>query len=163
MVRNGKIMMYYGDGRGKTALAIGQGIRALGEGFSVVMIQFLDYYESKEFVPLKSLEPNFRVFKFQKGKECPENAAEMKSEVSLAMNFSKKILETGECEVVILDGILDAVAKEALSAEEVAAAMEKRSYYTDIILTGTQDCPALRQYCDYVCHLQTEQETKGEA
>ena len=95
MVRNGKIMMYYGDGRGKTALAIGQGIRALGEGFSVVMIQFLDYYESKEFVPLKSLEPNFRVFKFQKGKECPENAAEMKSEVSLAMNLAKKSWRQG--------------------------------------------------------------------
>ncbi len=160
MVRNGKMMMYYGDGRGKTALAIGQGIRALGEGFSVVMIQFLDYYESKEFVPLKSLEPNFRVFKFQKGKECPENTEEIKNEVSLAMNFSKKILETGECEMVILDGILDAVAKGALTAEEVMAAVDKRSYYTDVIVTGNHDCPALRLHCDYVCRLQTEQDGK---
>jgi len=40
-VEKGLIQVYTGDGKGKTTAAIGQGIRALGRGYTVYMVQFL--------------------------------------------------------------------------------------------------------------------------
>ena len=37
----GIMKVYYGDGKGKTASAIGQGLLAAAEGESVILIQFL--------------------------------------------------------------------------------------------------------------------------
>ena len=68
-MRKGNVYLYYGEGRGKTTLAIGQGMRAIGEELSVVMVQFLDYNHNKEYVPLKKLEPEFRAFRFEKQSE----------------------------------------------------------------------------------------------
>jgi len=65
----GKLYMYYGEGRGKTTLAIGQGLRAVSEGRRVVMIQFLDYNNNKDYLTLKKFEPDFRAFRFEKERE----------------------------------------------------------------------------------------------
>ena len=47
-MRKGKIIVYYGGGKGKTCVAVGRGLRAIGDGLRVVMIQFMDYYNSRE-------------------------------------------------------------------------------------------------------------------
>ena len=58
-MRKGQISIYYGAGKGKTSVAVGLGLRAIGEELRVVMIQFLDYYNSKETGILQKLEPDF--------------------------------------------------------------------------------------------------------
>ena len=55
-MRQGQISIYYGMGKGKTAVAVGRGMRAIGEEQRVVMIQFLDYHNSKEIALLKKLD-----------------------------------------------------------------------------------------------------------
>ncbi len=37
----GLLLVYYGDGKGKTTAAIGLAIRAIGHGFKVILIQFI--------------------------------------------------------------------------------------------------------------------------
>ena len=41
MENDGKIHVYYGQGKGKTTAAVGQAVRALGAGFKVLVFQFL--------------------------------------------------------------------------------------------------------------------------
>ena len=65
-MREGHIAIYYGKGKGKTSIAVGRGMRAIGEDLRVVMIQFMDYHNSKETALLKKMEPDFRVFRFEK-------------------------------------------------------------------------------------------------
>ena len=110
-MKKGHIYTYYGYGKGKTTLAVGQGIRVLGEEKTVVMLQFMSSYESKEFIVLKKLEPDFKVFKYGKlpdgiNKLTEEQEREISAEIKTGFSFAKKIIETGESDMLILDGLV---------------------------------------------------------
>ena len=62
----GLIHVYTGDGKGKTTAAIGLGIRALGNGYKVYMVQFLKSQDTSELKVIEKLEPGFKVFRFEK-------------------------------------------------------------------------------------------------
>ena len=145
-MRQGQISIYYGMGKGKTAVAVGRGMRAIGEEQRVVMIQFLDYHNSKEIALLKKLEPDFRIFRFEKDRAAEDVQGaendealhkEIFNEIRNAFNFAKKIVDTGECEMLLLDGILECVEKGYLQESDLHEIIGKRPDFMDIILTGT--------------------------
>lgn len=145
-MRKGKILVYYGFGKGKTCVAVGRGLRAIGDDLRVVMIQFMDYYNSKEMSLLKKLEPDFRIFRFEKDRSDEEISSaaldasvrkEISAEIRNAFNFAKKIVDTGECEMLMLDGVLECVEKGYLEEAALEELLEKRPEYMDILLTGT--------------------------
>ncbi|MBQ7759092.1 cob(I)yrinic acid a,c-diamide adenosyltransferase [Anaerotignum sp.] len=145
-MRQGHIAIYYGKGKGKTAVAVGRGMRAIGEGLRVVMIQFMDYHNSKEIALLKKMEPDFRIFRFEKdrtGMDVHDDALdeavrkELSGEIRNAFNFAKKIVDTGECEMLLLDGVLECVEKGYLQEADLEELVDKRPEYMDFILTGT--------------------------
>lgn len=160
-MRKGNIYVYYGEGKGKTTLAVGQGIRAVGEELKVIMIQFLDYNNTKESVPLKKLEPEFKIFRFEKMREniddLNENSKkELENEVKTAFNFSKKILETGECDILILDGILEAIAKGYITEDSLCEILDKKTSYMDVIITGSTIFGYVSEKADYIYHITTQ-------
>ena len=157
-MRKGNVYLYYGQGRGKTTLAIGQGLRAIGEELSVVMVQFLDYNHNKEYIPLKKLEPEFRAFRFEKQRESYKDAekTEILNEIMLAYNFSKKIIETGECDMLILDGITDAVEADFITEESVVELIKRRNESMDIIMTGTNKYNSIADCAEYVYSINIE-------
>lgn len=145
-MREGHIAVYYGKGKGKTAIAVGRGMRAIGEELRVVMIQFMDYHNSKEIALLKKMEPDFRVFRFEKDREGVDVhdgnldealKKEIGGEIRNAFNFAKKIVDTGECEMLLLDGVLECVEKGYLEEADLEELIDKRPPYMDFILTGT--------------------------
>ena len=145
-MREGHIAIYYGEGKGKTSIAVGRGMRAIGEDLRVVMIQFMDYHNSKEAALLKKMEPDFRVFRFEKEREgmdlredqLDENLKkEIGGEIRNAFNFAKKIVDTGECEMLLLDGVLECVEKGYLQEADLEDLIDRRPSYMDFILTGT--------------------------
>lgn len=158
-MRKGQISIYFGEGKGKTSLAVGRGLRAVGEDLRVVMIQFLDHYNSKEIELLQKLEPDFRIFRFEKNRseaailEAKADEAvwrEISGELRNAFNFARKIADTGECEMLIMDGILDCIENGYLREEELRELMEKRPEYMDMILTGTTLSMPLAEKADSV-------------
>lgn len=160
MVKTGQIAIYYGAGKGKTSVSLGKGIRALGENLRVVMIQFMDYHNNQEIALLEKLEPDFRIFHFEKDRKGTEMTEEIRkeiaSEIRNAFNFTKKILDTGECDMLMLDGILECVEEGYLSEEEVVEMMEKRPNTMDMILTGTSLLQSIAQKADHIYQIITE-------
>lgn len=160
MVKTGQIAIYYGAGKGKTSVSLGKGVRALGENLRVVMIQFMDYHNNQEIALLEKLEPDFRIFHFEKDRKGAEMTEEIRkeiaSEIRNAFNFTKKILDTGECDMLMLDGILECVEENYLSEEEVVEMMEKRPNTMDMILTGTSLPESIAQKADRIYQIVTE-------
>lgn len=62
-MENGAVQIYYGEGHGKTNVAIGSAICAACDGKQAVVIQFLKGKKEPEF--LKKLEPEVKFFNFQ--------------------------------------------------------------------------------------------------
>lgn len=164
-MRKGQISVYYGAGKGKTAVAVGYGMRATCEGLRVVMVQFLEYHNSKEIKELERLDPDFRVFRFEKERDgavlrkAEVNQAlhkEISSEIQNAFNFTKKIVDTGECEMLLLDGILECVEKGYIQESELEEMMEKRPEFMDILLTGTILPGSLAKKAENIYQISTE-------
>ena len=159
----GKIQVYYGEGRGKTSAALGYAIHEASKGESVIVIQFLKQKDEDEISFLGRLEPEIRLFRFQKSekfyRELPaEEQLEEQMNMKNGINYARKVLTTEECSMLVLDEVLGLVDKKVISVEDLIALIETRSEDTTILLTGRVLDDALLPYLDEVYRIQTEKE-----
>lgn len=137
---NGLIHIYAGDGRGKSPAALGRAVQAAVDGKNVVIIQFLKGKGLGDSDFLRRMEPEIKIFHFEKSDENFEELPEARKQEEImniknGINFAKKVLSTCECDLLILDEVLGLVAKDIISVEELKNLLECREE-TDIILTG---------------------------
>lgn len=136
----GKLTVIFGQGNGKTASAMGLGIRALALGKQVIMVQFLKG-SGEDYTILKYLEPEFKIFSFERSERVymdlsPEEKLEAKNNIMNGFNYAKKVIDVGECDVLILDELLGVIDHNILSEEEVIELIGKCSEEMEIIITG---------------------------
>ena len=111
-MKSGKVEVICGNGVGKTSLAVGKGVVALTKQQNVIIIQFLKGSQNQEGLDvLKCMEPQFKVFRFEKADTYFENLSEEEKQEELinirnGFNFAKKVVATGECDLLILDEVL---------------------------------------------------------
>ncbi len=154
-MKQGLVQVYCGNGKGKSTAAIGLGIRAVGHGFKVIMIQFLKNDTTGEVKMLKTLEPQFKVFHFEKERGFvwtldDSEKADLKQEICMAMKFAKKVLDTGECDILILDEILGAVETGFVQVEELLDLIQNKHEQVEVILTGRNVPDSIKDVADYV-------------
>ena len=157
----GSVQVYYGDGRGKTNAALGNALRAAGEKKTVVIVQFLKGKgdNCKEF--LQRLEPEIKIFRFEKSEgfydELSEEAKnEEKVNMKNGLNFAKKVLVTGECNVLILDEVLGLIDNGVISSQELESVLQMKTEDTEIILTGRVLEESVRAYADEIYNIAPE-------
>lgn len=72
------------------------------------------------------------------------------------MNFAKKVLVTGECDILILDEILGILDEGIISLEELKALIcQARQSEAELIMTGTVYPQELDEYADEITKVQT--------
>lgn len=155
----GFVQIYSGDGKGKTNAAIGHGIRAVSQGKSVVIIQFLKGKNSDEISAIKKLEPEIKLFRFEKSDDSFENLSEEAKQdeimnIKNGLNFAKKVLITGECNVLILDEILGLIDKGIMTKEELLSLIHAKDSDTELILTGRYLSDEICAYADEVSRIE---------
>ena len=110
--RRGLIIVYTGDGKGKTSAALGAAMRALGHGWRVLVIQFFKgdwpiVYGEVELA--KRLSPQLEVFQLGKGfvkimgdkKPFDEHV----EAAHAALNLTRERMLSGQYDLIILDEI----------------------------------------------------------
>lgn len=140
-MEQGKVHVYTGDGKGKTMAALGYGVRAAGRGKNVFIIQFLKEKNESEIEFLKRLEPEIKLFRFEKSVDNFDNLSEEQKQqevknIKNGMNFAKKVLATGECSVLILDEILGLLDQKIITIDDIWSLITMKPNDVDIILTG---------------------------
>ena len=162
MMKDSMIQVICGPGKGKTASALGRGVSALIRGKNVIMVQFLKgSMDSDNMEVLKRLEPEFKLFRFEKSpmvfdRLSDEEKEEARINIRNGLNFSKKVLVTGECDILILDEILGILDEGIITLEELCALItQARQSEAELIMTGTVYTAALDEWVDEVTKLQT--------
>ena len=155
----GLTQIYCGPGKGKTSVAIGQAIRAMGQGKRTIIIQCLKGRATSKLDYLSALEPDIRLFRFEKKEKYYEDLTEEEKQeenlnIQNGLNFARKVLITEECDMLILDEILGAVEFGIISEEEVEALIKVKNEETELIFTGNVVTEALKNAADRVVSLE---------
>ena len=137
----GMIQIYSGEGHGKSPAALGRAVQAACRGEYVVIIQFLKGRGLAESEFVKRLEPEIKIFRFDKSVEdfsllSEEHKAEEKQNIRNGLNFARKILNTGECSLLILDEVLGLIDNEITTVEELKTLLAGKPEEMEIIMTG---------------------------
>ena len=164
---NGMIQIYSGEGHGKTPAALGRAIQTACNGGYVVIIQFLKGQGLAESEFVKRLEPEIRIFCFEKSNEVfmnlPEGRkAEERENIRNGLNFARKVINTGECSLLILDEVLGLIDNEIITVEELKVLLEYKPEEMDVIMTGAMLDDAVCFLADEVTKVETMQFKKWE-
>ncbi len=146
------IQIYTGNGKGKTTAALGLGLRAVGHGLKVIMIQFMKgEINYGELEAVKHL-PDFKIEQYGRPDFVnPENPD--KEDIRLAEQALKravKVIKNKEFDIVILDEINVAVSFGLIKAEKVIELIKNTSKKTELILTGRYMPEEFIKYADLI-------------
>ena len=152
------IQVIYGEGRGKTSAAVGQSIQALSEGKSVVFIGFLKGKDLSKYSVLEKLEPDMKVFCFEKENELyenlsPERQEEEKQNMINGFHFANKVVETGDCDLLVLDEVLGLIDIGVLTIQDIYRLIEHCGNELSLLMTGKYVPKELLQHIDIVSEI----------
>ncbi|MDD7402892.1 MAG: cob(I)yrinic acid a,c-diamide adenosyltransferase [Butyribacter sp.] len=157
------VQVFYGAGKGKTSAAVGQCIRAASLGQSVIIIQFLKGNDAEEFNFLEKLEPDIKLFRFEKEKESYDAllASKQKEErqnILNGFNFARKVIDTGECDVLVLDEVLGLLDFDIVSVEDIINLIKLKDDYCRLVLTGRDLPKEIAEYADVISKIELEKD-----
>lgn len=152
------VQVYCGTGKGKTTAAVGQCIRAASMGYEVIIIQFLKGKDAEEFSFLSKLEPDIKLFRFEKEEEfyldlSEEQQNEEKENIINGFNFARKVIETGGCDVLVLDEVLGLIELGIITTEDLIKLIQLRDDYVRLVMTGQKLSDELAEYVDIISEI----------
>ena len=141
------VLVYTGEGKGKTSASVGLLARALGTGWKVAFVQFIKHWNVGEHDFIHKIEPIFgEKLLFYKGGKGFYNAGDISAKNISKAEHMQAALETydvaykaatsGEFDLVICDEINNAVHDGLLTTASLKRIMTNRSTTTSLCLTG---------------------------
>jgi len=160
---DGSIQVYYGSGRGKTTASLGLGIRAAAMGKQVIMVQFLKKKHSDTLELLKKLEPELRIFRFEKtaAEFCdltPEEQKEQTDNIRNALAYARKVISTNQCDILILDDILGLIDYGIVTVDQVIELLSMKKESMSILLTGIRLPDEIAEHADCIYEISSIKE-----
>ena len=162
----GLVHVVTGDGKGKTTSSLGLALRSIGNNFRVHMIQFLKSgftgelasarklgFEIEQFgvdaLKEKQKQKSLEEFQENKGTFVFNPDIEEKDAAMQGWEHAKKIIKSGDYDVVILDEINCVLYKQLIPLEEVLEIVKNHGK-VELIFTGRDAPKELMEAADYV-------------
>lgn len=160
MEKKGLILVHTGDGKGKTTAAIGLAVRAWGNGFRILILQFIKgSWKYGELAALRALaEADGRIEIRPMGIGFTRNASleemiEHRKKAQAALQEAVSEIKSGRWDMVILDEINYALKFGLLEEQEVLTALSQKPAALHLVLTGRDALPAVIECADLVTEM----------
>ncbi len=155
---DGIVIVYTGNGKGKTTASLGIALRAVGHGLKVCMVQFIKgEWHYGELDSLKKLEPNFELIVAGKGFiriiDDDHDFGEHVSAAKTALDIVEQKMSLDTFDIIILDEINYAVHLGLLQLGEVMRLVKNRPKHLSLILTGNYACEEIILLADLVTEM----------
>jgi cob(I)alamin adenosyltransferase len=156
--RQGLLIVHTGNGKGKTTAALGMGLRAWGQGFKVLVIQFIKgNWKYGELEAAKRLGPDFVIRQMGEGfvGKCKDEdaMAEHRLAAADALQAAEQEISGAKWDMIILDEINYAIKFGLVSPEAVLALLENKPAMLHLVLTGRDANPAIIDKADLVTEM----------
>ena len=156
-MENSLILVHTGNGKGKTTAALGIGLRAVGHGMKVLMLQFIKgTWHKGELNDVKRLHPHFKINPLGQGFIKPLKGAWSEAVLENARtswNHTKQEIASDVYDMIILDEINNMIDYGLIDVEEVIAVLKERPKRLSIILTGRNAHPKIIEMADLVTEM----------
>ena len=154
-IERGLVQVYTGNGKGKTSAAFGLALRAIGRGLKVYIIQFIKGgFDYGELYVIDRL-PNLTLKAFGQGKfitEFPPSSKD-KEIAKETLQLAKKVVQSGEYDIVILDEINVALSLHLIKIEEVIELIKNKPKHVELVLTGRYAPKEIIEIADLVTEM----------
>ncbi len=155
MEDEGKIHVYYGEGKGKTTAAVGQTVRAAGAGLRVLVFQFLKDNSSSERMVLEKL-PGVTCIP---GRDKVKFYSQMSEAERLDIkNYNKIMLDEiiklcDSFDILFLDEVLCAISLDALDEDRLLGFLKAKPKRLEVILTGHEVSGKVLEIASYATEM----------
>lgn len=155
---DGIVIVYTGSGKGKTTASLGVGLRAIGHGLRVCMVQFIKgEWHYGELNSIKKLEPDFELIVAGKGFigiiDDDHAFEEHVRAARTALDIVEQKISLDTFDIIILDEINYAVHLGVLQLADVMKILQNRPKHLSLILTGNHACEEIIMLADLVTEM----------
>jgi len=154
----GLVIVYTGDGKGKTTAALGLCVRAVGYDEKVCIIQFVKgSWKYGELDGIKKLAPNVELY--QKGLgfvgiiDDKLDKSEHIKAAGEALAFADEKMHSEQYDIVILDEINVAIHLNLISVDDVLSLIDNKPESLDLVLTGRNARDEIIERADLVTEM----------
>ncbi len=156
MTEQPRILLFTGDGKGKTTAALGMALRAAGHGMRVLVLQFVKQdAETGEIPAAKSIQ-NIDIVQTGRGFIPPSNSprfAEHRKAAQAGLAHAKEAVLSGKYTLIVLDEICVAVTRGLIAEEDVLELFGRLTDGTLLVLTGRGATPGMIDVADTVSEI----------
>ena len=151
----GLLMIFTGNGKGKTTAAIGLSVRAAGHGMRTCFIQFIKgSWHYGEMDALKRLSDLIDLEVMGRGFTWKSDDLEKdKKEAKNAWEHAKKVILSCDYDIVVLDEFTYAINYSMVDLEDVVETFKKRPQRLHVVVTGRDAPDELIQIADLVTEM----------
>ncbi len=133
----GLLIVYTGDGKGKTTAALGLALRALGRGMSVAVLQFIKGKWKAGEGLFAAAHPELMFLTLGEGFTWNGDDPQAHERAARAgWERAREILAAGTHRIVVLDELTFAIRRGFVPLPEVLAALADRAADVTVIVTG---------------------------
>lgn len=165
--RHGLVIVHTGDGKGKTTAALGLALRSWGDGYRVLILQFIKggwtYGEMTAIEKLSSLPHDLSTGGIIELRRCgrgftQRNSTEEEKQQHIAaardaLQEARQEIISGNWDLVILDEINYAVKFGLLSVADVLDVLRSKPEPLHVVLTGRAAAPEIQELADLVTEM----------
>ncbi|ABC78668.1 cob(I)yrinic acid a,c-diamide adenosyltransferase [Syntrophus aciditrophicus] len=148
-----RILLFTGEGKGKTTAALGMALRACGHGMRVRIIQFIKADPTTGEAAAVSHLPGVELIQTGLGFVPPESSAEYSRHRQAAergLLLAEEAVLSDQYDLIVLDEICNAIALHLLTEEKVISVVRQAGSCRTIVLTGRDAPESLLSLADTV-------------
>jgi cob(I)alamin adenosyltransferase len=154
----GLVIVYTGNGKGKTTAALGLCIRAVGYDEKVCIVQFIKgSWKYGELDGIKRLAPNVELY--QKGLgfvgiiDDKLDRSEHIKAAKEAVDFAREMIHSGKYDIVILDELNVALGLDLIKIEDALELIKSKPPLLDLVITGRNARQEIIELADLVTEM----------
>jgi cob(I)alamin adenosyltransferase len=165
-IKVGYFHYYYGNGCGKTSIALGRIVRALGHNLHPILFQFLKKHDPNgnqgffygEYRTLTEIlhVPVIQFGQFNFIRSPNDISPQLRQEIKAGIPQIQNSLNGQHYDLVILDELPTAIKQGLINETQILEIIQKRAQNVELMITGRELIPSLGKIADYLMEIREE-------